>query len=217
MSKMSPAFPQKCNTGPVRVAEALYLGLRHLGLISIYVVVEKSTSLLLYKRHKRKGGRAMVNAVQPVLLRFLSEFIGSYMWRRYINWRSPQLVNDDIRPGTERQQIVVDRLVPRFGCNRDSSMTGFLSVYFRVSKLQHYWHFEPANSSLRGGGGERACPCIVECLEIKQPITQQMPDTASPPYPMSWHNWKFPQPLPGFPEGKGRGEGKAIPQLRTTD
>lgn len=55
MSKMSPVIPQKCNAGPGRVEEALYLGLKHLGLIIICVFVRKSTSLRIYKRKKRKG------------------------------------------------------------------------------------------------------------------------------------------------------------------
>lgn len=54
MSKMSPVIPQKCNAGPVRVEEALYLGLKHLGLITNCVFVRKSTSLQIYKRKKRK-------------------------------------------------------------------------------------------------------------------------------------------------------------------
>lgn len=66
MSKTSPVIPQKCNAGPVRVEEALYLGLTHLGLITICVFVRKSPSLRIYKRKKRKGRGVLVNAVQLV-------------------------------------------------------------------------------------------------------------------------------------------------------
>lgn len=75
MSKMSPAFPQKCNAGPMRVEEALYLGLGTSGFNYHLCFCEKVNLSPHLQKKEKKGEGVMVHAVQPGFLRFLSGLI----------------------------------------------------------------------------------------------------------------------------------------------
>lgn len=78
---------------------------------------------------------------------------------------------DGVTPGAQEQQKLVDTLLSWLGFIHDSSMEGFLSIYFRVSQPQPYWHFKLDNSSLGGDENGRVTGADSQSLQMKHPTT----------------------------------------------